>query len=124
MQVEVLFYPVGQFPPAWEVKELSNINVCPVIGPFKQGHHGPSTEFFEKLNRIQYMWMPGSDRHYNPPDSPESSLLDLFGSSTLAGGSIASVVECVARAHMDDDSVDTDSASIHVDSDGTVTSIC
>ena len=70
------------------------------------------------------MWMPRSDGLYSPPDSPEPSLSDLFGSSTTSdGSSIASVVDGVARAHTDDDSVERDTASTHVDSDGTVTSV-
>jgi hypothetical protein len=49
MQVEVLFYPVKRFPRAWEVAEFSGINVCPMIGPFKQRCHEPTADFFEKL---------------------------------------------------------------------------
>ena len=60
---------------------------------------------------------------YSPPDSPESSLSDLFGSST-GTSSIASVADGVARAHVNDDSVETYSTtSVHVDSNGTVTSV-
>jgi hypothetical protein len=42
------------------------------------------------------MWMPHSDELYSLPDSPEPSLSDLFGSTTLAGSSIALVVDGVA----------------------------
>jgi hypothetical protein len=60
---------------------------------------------------------------YSPPDSPESSLSDLFGSST-GTSSIASVADGVARARVDDDSVETDgTTSVHVDSNGMVTSV-
>ncbi len=52
------------------------------------------------------------------------SLSDLFGGSTSAGSSIASVVEGVARVHMDDDSIEMELALIYIDSDGMVTSIC
>ena len=60
---------------------------------------------------------------YSLPDSPEPSLLDLFGSTTDSS-SIASVADGVARARVDNDSVETGTSttSIHVDSDGTVTS--
>ena len=75
----------------------------------------PLQNFFEKLNRICYMWMPCSDGLYSLPDSPEPSLSDLFGSSTTSdGSSIASVVDGIARARTDDDSVETDTASTHV----------
>ncbi len=47
--MEVLFYPVKRFPRAWEVAEFSGINVCPMIGPFKQRCHEPTADFFEKL---------------------------------------------------------------------------
>ncbi len=57
-------------------------------------------------------------------DSPEPCLSDLFGSSALASSNITLVVEGVARAHMYDASVETDSASVHVGLDGMVTSIC
>ena len=60
MRVEVLFYPVGRCPQGWEVVELSNIDVCPMYGPFKQRRNGPTAEFFQMLNRIQYVWMPRS----------------------------------------------------------------
>jgi hypothetical protein len=123
MQVEVLFYPARKFPKAWEVAELSNMEVCPRFGPHERHRLGPTAEVFEKLNRICYMWMPRSDGLYSPPDSPEPSLPDLFGSTTLDGSSIASIVDGVARARTDDDSVETDIAPTHVDSDGTVTSI-
>ncbi len=124
MQVEVLFYPARKFPKAWEVAELSDLEVCPRFGSHERHPLGPSAEFFEKLNHICYMWMPRSNGLYNPLDSPEPSLSDLFGSSTtLDGSSIASVVDCVARARTDDDSVESDIAPTHVDSDGTVTSV-
>jgi hypothetical protein len=66
------------------------------------------------------MCMSHSDGLYSLLDSPEPRLSDLFGSTTLAGSIIASAVEGVARACVDNDSVDTDSASVHVDSDGMV----
>jgi hypothetical protein len=56
--------------------------------------------------------MPCCDGLYSQADSPESSLLNLFGSSLSAGNSIASVVEGVARAHVDNDSVETDLALV------------
>ncbi len=71
MQVEVLFYPVGRYPWGWEVEKLSNIDVCPVIGPFEQGHHGPTGEIFEILEHIRYIWMRHSGRLYSPLDTPE-----------------------------------------------------
>jgi hypothetical protein len=123
MQVEVLFYPVGRYPHAWKVKGISSLQVFPSFGPFKQGHGGPFAEFFEKSNCICYMWMPRSDGLYNLPDSSESSLSDLFG-STLAGSSIALVADSVAWAHVDNDSVEIDTALVHVDLDGTMTSVC
>ncbi len=86
--------------------------------------NGPSAEFFEKLNRLYYMWMPRSDRLYSPPDSPEPSLSDLFGSTMSAGSSIALVADGVAWAHMDDDSVETDTALVHIDMDGMVAGVC
>jgi hypothetical protein len=46
MRVEVLFCPVGRFPWQWEVMELSNIDVCPMYGPFEQRHNGPTADFF------------------------------------------------------------------------------
>jgi hypothetical protein len=64
---------------------------------------------------MQHMWMPRSDGLYSPSDSPEPSLLDLYGSSTSASNRVASIVEGIARAQMDDDSVETDLASVHVD---------
>ncbi len=67
------------------------------------------------------MWMPRSNGLYSPEDTPEPSLSDLFG--TTLDSSMASVVEGVARARMDDDSIETEMGSIHVGSDGTVTSM-
>jgi hypothetical protein len=96
----------------------------PSFGPLEQGCNGPTADFFDKLNRIQYMWMSHSDGLYSPPDSSESSLLDLFGSSMLASISIALAVDGVAQACMDNDSRETDTASVHINSDGTVTSVC
>jgi hypothetical protein len=64
MQVEVLFYPVRKSPKAWEVVELSSLEVCPMFGPHERHHHGPSADFFEKLNRIYYIWMPCSKSIY------------------------------------------------------------
>jgi hypothetical protein len=120
----VLFYPVLKFPKPWEVAELSSLEVCPRFGPHERHCLGPSADFFEKLNRICYMWMPHSNGLYSLPVSPEPSLSDLFGSTTSGSSSIASVVDGVARARMDDDSIDMESALVHVDLDGTVTSIC
>ncbi len=68
------------------------------------------------------MWMPHSNGLYSPPDTPEPSLFDLFGSTTL-DSSMASVVEGVARARMDDDSIETEMDSVHVGSDVTITSM-
>jgi hypothetical protein len=82
MRVEVLFYLVGRFPLEWEAVELSNIDVCPMYGPFEQRRNGPTAEFFQMLNCIQYVWMPHSNGLYSLPDTPEPSLLDLFGSTT------------------------------------------
>ena len=121
MRVEVLFYPVGRFPQQWEAVELSNIDVCPMYGPFEQRRNGPTAEFFQMLNRIQYVWMPRSNGLYSPLDTTESSLSDLFG--TMLDSSMALVVEGVARACMDDDSIETETDSVHVGSDGTVTSM-
>jgi hypothetical protein len=123
MQVEVLFYPVGRFLQPWEAVELSNTSVCPMYGPFEQYHNGPTAEFFETLNRIKYMSMPHSDGLYSLPDTPESSLSDLFGSTMSASISMASVVDSVVRARTDDGSVETEMESVHVGSDGTVTSM-
>jgi hypothetical protein len=95
----------------------------PSFGPFEQGHGGPSAEFFEKSNRICYMWMPRSNGVHSPPDSPESSLLDLFG-STSASSSIASVADGVARARVNNDSVEMDTTLVHIDMDGMLTSVC
>jgi hypothetical protein len=120
MRVEVLFYPVGRFPRRWEAVELSNIDVCPMYGPFEPRRNGPTAEFFETLNRIQYVWMPGSNGLYSPVDTPEPSLSDLFG--TMSDSSMASVAEGVARAHTDNDSIETEAGSVHVGLDGTVTS--
>jgi hypothetical protein len=47
----------------------------------------------------------------------------LLGSSALASSSITLVADGLAWAHMDNDSVETDTASVHVDSDGMVTSV-
>jgi hypothetical protein len=58
MQVEVLFYPIGRFPQQWEAVELSNIDVCPMYGPFEKKNNGPTAEYFESLNHIQHMLMP------------------------------------------------------------------
>ncbi len=84
----------------------------------------PLQNFLKNMNRICYMWMTHSDGVYSPPDSPESSLSDLFGSST-GTSSIASVADGIARARVDDDSVemDTSTTSVHVDSNGMVTSV-
>jgi hypothetical protein len=122
MRVEVLFYPVGRFPWQWEAVELSNIDVCPMYGPFEPRRNGPTAECFETLNRIQYVWMPHSNGMYSPVDTPEPSLSDLFG--TTSDSSMASVVEGVARACTDDDSIETEMGSVHLGSDGTVTSMC
>ncbi len=64
--------------------------------------------------------MPHSDGLYSPPDSVQSRLSDLFGSPALA--SMMSVGD-VARACVDDDPSETESASVHVDLDGMVTAI-
>ena len=71
------------------------------------------------------MRMTHSDGVYSLPDSPESSLLDLFG-STMGTSIMASVADGVAWAHVDDDSVEMDTSNtlVHVDSNGTVTSVC
>ncbi len=122
MRVEVLFYPVGRFPRQWEAVELSNIDVCPRYGPFEQRRNGPTAEIFETLNRIQYVWMPHSNGLYSPVDTSKPSLSDLFG--TTSDSSMASVVEGVARAHMDNDSIETETVSVHVGLDGMVTSMC
>ncbi len=66
--------------------------------------------------------MPCSNGLYSPPDAPEPSLSDLFGSTT-SDSSMGSVVEGVARARMDDDSIETETDSVHIGSDGTVTSM-
>jgi hypothetical protein len=87
----------------WEAVELSNIDVCPMYGPFEQRHNGPTVEFFQILNCIQYVRMPHSNGLYSLLDTPEPKLSDLFGSTT-SDSSIALVVEGVARARMDDDS--------------------
>jgi hypothetical protein len=47
MQVEVLFYPLRQYPHAWEVVELSSLEVCPRFGPHERHGLGPSEFFFE-----------------------------------------------------------------------------
>ena len=52
----------------------------------------------------------------------ESSLSDLFG--TTSDSSMSSVVEGVARARTDDDSIEMETESVHVGSDGTVTRMC
>jgi hypothetical protein len=104
--------------------ELSNIFVCPMHGPCKQCCNGPTAEFFETLNHIRYVCMPCSDGLYSLPDSQESSLSDLFSSTMSTSSSVVTVVEGVARARMDDDSVETEADSVHVGSDGMVTSIC
>jgi hypothetical protein len=124
LQVEVLFYPLRRSPNTWEVGSLSTIADFSTFGLFKQGRGSPSAEFFENMNHICYMWMTRSDGVYSPPDSPESSLSDLFGSTT-GTSSIASVADGVARARVDDDSVemDTSTTSVHVDLNGTMTSI-
>ncbi len=44
----------------------------------------------------------------------------MFGSTT-SDSSIVLVVEVVARARTDDDSIETETDSVHVGSDGTVT---
>jgi hypothetical protein len=123
MQVEVLFYPARKIPKAWEAVKLSGLEVCPRFGPHERHHNGTSAEFFEKLNRICYMWMPHSNGLYSLPDSPEPSPSDLFGSSMSGSSSIASVMDGLAWAHMDDDSVETDIALTHIDSDGMVTGV-
>ncbi len=101
--------------------ELSNIDVCSMNGPFEQHCNGPTVDFFESLNRIQYVWMPHSNDLYSPVDTSEPSLSDLFG--TMSDGSMALVVEGIARVHMDDDSVETETDSVHIGSDGMVTSM-
>ena len=93
-----------------------------MYGPFEQRRNGPTAEFFQMLNRIQYMWMPCSNGLYSLLDTPEPSLLDLFGSTT-SDSSMALVVEGVARACTDNDSIETETDSVHVGSDGTVTSM-
>ncbi len=120
--MEVLFYLVGRIPPQWEAVELSNIDVCPIYGPFEQRHNGPTAEFFQILNRIQYVWMPRSNGLYSLEDTPEPSLSDLFG--TTSDSSMALVVEGVARAHTDVDSIETQADSVHIGSDGMVTRMC
>jgi hypothetical protein len=122
MRVKVLFYPVGRFPWQWEEVELSNIDICPRYGPFEQRRNGPTADFFQILNHIQYVWMPRSNGLYSLEDTPEPSLSDSFG--TTSDSSIALVVEGVARERTDDDSLETQADSVHVGSDGTVTRMC
>ena len=93
-----------------------------MYGPFEQRRNGPTAEFFQMLNRIQYVWMPCSNGLYSPADTTEPSLSDLFG--TTLDSSMSSVVEGVARARTDDDSIETETESVHVGSDGTVTRVC
>ncbi len=97
MRVEVLFYPIGRIPWQWEAVQLSGIDVCPMYGMFEQRCNGPTTDFFQILNHIQYIWMPCSNGLYSPEDTPEPSLSDLFG--TTSDSSMALVVEGVVRAH-------------------------
>jgi hypothetical protein len=52
--------------------------------------------FLINQTKGQSMWMSHSDGKYSLPDSSESSLSNLFGSSTLASSSIALVVDGVA----------------------------
>jgi hypothetical protein len=59
---------------------------------------------------------------YSPPDTQKPSLSDLFGSTT-SDSSMALVVQGVARERMDDDTIETEMDSVHVGSDGTVTSM-
>ncbi len=66
--------------------------------------------------------MPHSNGIYSPLDTTEPSLSDLF--STMSDSSMALVVEGVARARTDDDSIETETDSVHVGSDGTVTRMC
>jgi hypothetical protein len=47
----------------------------------------------------------------------------LFGSTTLDSSSMALVVEGLARARTDNDSVDTETDSVHIGSDSMVTSM-
>ncbi len=68
VQVEVLFYPTGWYPRTWEVKEVSSLQMFQSFGHFEQGCGGPTAEFFEKLNRIQFMCMSCSDGLYSLPD--------------------------------------------------------
>jgi hypothetical protein len=70
------------------------------------------------------MWMPHSDGLYSPLDPPKPSLSDLDGCTKLAGSSIASAADGLARAHMNDDSVEMDISLAHMDSDWKVTSVC
>ncbi len=84
-----------RIPNAWEVGSLSTIADFLSFGPFEQGRGGLTADFLEKKNHICYMWMTRSDGIYSPPDSPESSLLDLFG-STMGTSIMASVADGVA----------------------------
>jgi hypothetical protein len=94
-----------------------------MYGKFEQRRNGPTAEFFQMLNHTQYVWMPHSNGLYSLLDTPEPSLSDLFGSTT-SDSSMASVTEGVARARMDNDSIETETDSVHVGLDGTVTSMC
>jgi hypothetical protein len=120
--VEVLFYPVGRIPWQWEAVQLSGIDVCAMYGMFEQRRNGPTAEFFQIFNCIQYVWMPHSNGLYSPVDTTEPSLSDLF--STTSDSSMALVVEGVVRARKDDDSIETETGSVHVKSDGMVTRMC
>lgn len=66
--------------------------------------------------------MPHSYGLHSPLDSPEPSLSDLFGSTTSADSSIALSADSVSWAHIDNGSVEMDTALVHIDSDGMVTS--
>ncbi len=94
-----------------------------MYGPFEQHHNGPTADFFKTLNHIRYMWMPHSDGLYSLLDSQELSLSDLFGSTMSANSIMVLVVEGVARAHVDDDSIEMETDLVHLGLDGTVTSI-
>jgi hypothetical protein len=111
------------------VKGISSLRVFPSFGSFEQGCGGPSADFFENRTVSStcgcLVVTICSDDMYSLPDSSESSLLDLFGSSMSASSSIALAADGIAWARtMNDDSVETDTALVHIDLDGMVTSVC
>ncbi len=82
LQVEALFYPLRRSPMLGKSGASALLQISHLLVLSSKIVVIPLQNFFENMNHICYMWMTRSDGVYSSPDSPESSLSDMFGSTT------------------------------------------